>query len=286
MFFPVSILPFVRHLFLFPSRFCLDAPLVAAGWALLLSRACQPAEPGALRAVALFFIVWAVYLADRLLDGASPEAGPRSDRHRFSAAHRRTLGILLSAAIVGCFGTGLIVVTKPLLLAAGWIAVGTGAYFLLFRLFARTTTTRLPLPGKEIVIAFCFTAGVTLGSGFEMARSIDRFLFFSLAALFLANCLLISLAESEVDRTHDPAAWFARCGRKSHWLIPACFAVSTALILAGATTGAFTRSVPISVGLSNALLTLLYLKRDSLEQNMQPLADGTLLLAWLFVPWI
>src|SRR5580693_2859359 len=86
-------------LWLWFNLLSLDAPLIALVWQDFLAR-CYPTLLLPVGRGALGLTVWAVYLADRLLDVRHVASAIESSRHRFYRRHRRYVVALL--AIVVC----------------------------------------------------------------------------------------------------------------------------------------------------------------------------------------
>jgi len=289
------------RLLLLPSYLCLDAPLVALGWALALDADSPAGESGWARPAALFCCVWMVYLADRLHDASGPP--PDADtppRHRFAARHR---GLLL--AILLAVGTGAALFVLPALerrefLAGFAVAGGTAFYFLAFRIVRRVIPDRgAPdpvasdenpgslVPWKESTIALCFAAGVFVAAGVVPGTPSTIVEAIALFLLFLANCLFISAAEAEHDATRDRTAFFA--GDRSGGLLTLP-ALILAVVLAGVLIWPFAGVDRVSVSLAVsglALLGGLPLARRR-PHSAQPFADAVLLAPWaiLLLAWL
>ncbi|MEX2578046.1 MAG: hypothetical protein WD342_03230 [Verrucomicrobiales bacterium] len=265
------------YLLSFPG---LDAPLVALGWAALLSRERSGEIVGA-APMSLFLAVWSIYLADRLFDAyrlRSHSAIP--PRHRFARRRWRGLAalmLLLVALLLFRIAPRL----EPATLVVGAIlSLLTAAYFLCFRFisFRKRKSGSFPVPLKEITIGLCFSAGVIVGSGAKEVSTEILILGTGLAALFTTNCLVIALAEAEFDRANDPASHFAarRAAFSSAWLlvVPALCApwlvFQTPFVLVGTST------------LAATALTFFISKRTARYADLtQPLADAVLLVPWL-----
>lgn len=131
----------------------LDAPLVAVVWQALLAQSFMlPLRPAA--RLVLGLTVWAIYLADRILDVRTPPAGPESARHQFYRRHPWLAAGLLLLVLALDF---LVILSElsPQVVRHGLIAsLGVGFYLLVFH--ARRLA--LPIP-KELAVALLFTAG-------------------------------------------------------------------------------------------------------------------------------
>jgi hypothetical protein len=184
-----------------PTVLSLDAPAVALLWQWLLARVAH--TPLAWHHVVILgTAVWLVYVADRWIEGwrLVPEQ-VLTQRHWFYQRRRWPVFTVW----LGGLGTALAVAftrLNPRELTAGFIMLAPVlAYLLSHQLVHRGHPWRAP---KELCVALLFAAGV---SCFPLARdpgalwglSVPLVLF---GALCLANCALISLWETEVDRTH------------------------------------------------------------------------------------
>jgi hypothetical protein len=101
----------------------LDAPLIALVWQDFLSR-CYPASLRPTGRCALGLTVWAIYLADRLLDVRHAASISESIRHRFYRQHRTFVQWLLAAVacvdiLATCLWLRPAVVDNGLVLTAG-----------------------------------------------------------------------------------------------------------------------------------------------------------------------
>lgn len=277
-----------RKLLLAPSFLCLDAPLVALGWAACLAASLSGVSPGLRRpeAIALFLSVWSIYLADRALDGrslakraiAGAEVPPR---HAWAKGRWRLLLALAALSATGALST-LPFLQAETVMAGLAVAVATELYFLLFRP-ARTTRPKSRLfPAKELAIAACFAFGVSVAASAGGIGSLPVLLLLALVALYLGNCLLISRAESGYDAAEDPAAYFAGGGGLRllpEWVLLAAFGLGTiSASFEGASPAAL--AVVLCAGLTFALARR---RDDAWTRRTQPLADAILLIAWAFV---
>jgi hypothetical protein len=134
----------------------LDAPLIALVWQDFVAR-CYPSALHAGGRGVLFLTVWAIYLADRILDAHQPARPGESLRHDFYRRHRTFTRSLLAAVVFADLVTTELwlrpgVFEDGLLLSAGVVAY-LGAF---------------PLRGwdapawKKPLAALLFTAGTFL----------------------------------------------------------------------------------------------------------------------------
>jgi hypothetical protein len=289
----------VKQLLFLPGFLCLDAPLVATGWASLVCAERGESEGVAFRVLVLFLVVWLIYLVDRLFDTrGSEKETPASfpPRHRFARSHRRLLAIL--ALLVGISLLPLLAGLDPFVVRAGsLLGLAVAGYFLLFRILRRHNarsapgkTKRVPfrLPWKEFVIAACFSSGVLLAADGIPSGAPDFLIGAGLFFVFLANCLVISKAEAVHDAVRDPMAFFSATGKTtatrtfSRRLIPSIAILASlaglAILLAegAALTGA-------SVIMASIGLVWLARLPDSRRDVVQPAGDAILLLPWILL---
>jgi hypothetical protein len=159
----------------------LDAPLIALVWQDFLAR-CYPTVLHPIGRCVLGLTVWAVYLADRLLDVRRPASGLEPVRHRFYRQHRgfvqTLLGLILSVDIVvtrlwlrpAVFDNGLLLTGGVIAYLAAFPLTGWGA-----------TAWKKPLA------AFLFTAGTFLIAWTTAGHPADQLVW--PAAAFGALCL-------------------------------------------------------------------------------------------------
>jgi hypothetical protein len=178
-----------------PNILSLDAPAIALVWQEAFARAF--AVPVSLPERGLLFLaVWCVYAADHVADGLRLGApDDATARHRF--AHRHS-GALIATLVAAGMVSLILVPSLPerVLLGGGVLAAVVGIYFLWNHLagskFARSWA-------KELVVGLVFAAGTALG---PLTASPDpaKFAAVGLFALVcMANCLLISRLERELD---------------------------------------------------------------------------------------
>ncbi|MEP6717304.1 MAG: hypothetical protein ABJC09_17155 [Terriglobia bacterium] len=109
----------------------LDAPLIALVWQDFLAR-CYPTVLPATGRCTLGLTVWAIYLADRLLDVRQPASAAESIRHQFCRRHRAFVrSLLFVVAVIDVLVTRLwlrpAVFDNGLFVTAG-VAVYLGAF--------------------------------------------------------------------------------------------------------------------------------------------------------------
>jgi hypothetical protein len=138
------------------SLLSLDAPLVALVWQDFLARCyAVPLRPPT--RVALGLTVWAIYVADRLLDVRHAPAGPETVRHGFYRRHRS-----LARGALCC------ILVADLVIALGWVRFAILEHALFIGLGTLFYLTAFPLAGlrhvawKKVLAGLIFTAGVFL----------------------------------------------------------------------------------------------------------------------------
>ncbi|MFP4092039.1 MAG: UbiA family prenyltransferase [Cyclobacteriaceae bacterium] len=145
--------------------------------------------------LALCICVWLIYTADHLYDAAHINHAAHSKRHKFHQQHRR--GLLIALIFTGVAGIFLLfILPLPLLYwGMGGVAL-VGSYFLFIRIFRQKG-----LLHKELIIAFLYPAGIFLPSWYQLEEipAMIWLLYLQFVLLALANLLLISVYEKEID---------------------------------------------------------------------------------------
>jgi hypothetical protein len=238
---------------LWPNLLGLDAPIVAVVWQDLAARSFGTPLHLASRVV-LGLTVWAVYLADRLLDVREDGPIPNTARHAFTRRHRHELTALMAAVLI-LAGFVAIVELRRAVFVDGLVVAGCVAAYL--------STFPLRASGweKQVLAAVLFSIGVLLVPVTWLGPLhllLPAALF---AALCLSNLVLIELWES--DRV-----------RRLIWLAPAGIA-AVAIVRRGAWQDA--------VALSGVLLAAVAICGPRLNVSAKRvLADAALLTPLLF----
>ncbi|MCA8978001.1 MAG: hypothetical protein KDC98_24965 [Planctomycetes bacterium] len=184
-----------------PTILSLDAPIVAVCWQWMLA-AVVAVRLQWHHAVLLAAMTWLVYAADRWIEGFLLAPGQvRTWRHWF---YQRWRWHCLAAWLVVA-AAGLVVAATRLSRAEGMagavLSVPVLVYLLSHQLVHRRHPWRLP---KEILIAVLFALGTAclayLHAEAAPERLVAPLLLFAL--LCFANCALIAVWETEVDRCH------------------------------------------------------------------------------------
>jgi len=142
-------------LWLWPNLLSLDAPLIAVLWqGFLAQRYAVPLRPAG--RLALFLAVWAIYIADRVLDARRPAVTAEAARHRFYRRHRRFASTLLAALLVSAAAIAAVWL-RPSVLRNGLVPLAAVVVYL-----AVLNLSGARQLAKELVVAFVFTAGTFL----------------------------------------------------------------------------------------------------------------------------
>ena len=266
----------LKHPFwLLPNLLSLDAPVVALLWQGFVAASFQVTLTLAAR-VTLGLAVWAVYIADRLLDTELP--GPRrtSARHRFHQEHRTFMASLLTLALV-CATALSILHVRPALLRAG---VLTAAAVLVYLLFVHRARFYVPFVPKEIVVAFLFTCGTVLAPWTRSGHKLP--LLIGGAALFFA-CFANTAAIEEFEWRRLGGAQEGpphpmTVGIAHHYKAFCC----AALVCCGVTYliqgWSGLQPILLAVGVAILVLLMLVVGQDRLSPNaFRVLADAALL---------
>ena len=133
----------------------LDAPLVALVWQDFLAR-CYPSPLRPAGRWVLTLTVWAIYIADRLIDvrGHAPANEPA--RHRFYRRHGGFASVMLGCVVAADLSVAVLWL-RPAVFSSGlFLAAGVVCYLAVFPF--------LRLPGisgwKQPCAAFLFTSGI------------------------------------------------------------------------------------------------------------------------------
>jgi hypothetical protein len=221
-----------RHLaenpaWLWANLLGLDAPLIALIWQDYLARHfALPLHPAG-RAV-LGLTVWAIYLADHLIDVSRAASGAERPRHAFCRRHLREFRALL-----------LLILSADFLVACSWVrpvvsehgvfvAGGVMIYFAAFPL--RQSGSAI---SKKPIAAFLFTAGIFLVAWTDAAH--PWIMLSQAAAAFFALCLAnLLLIESWEQGRELKSGWIAMailCLSCLRWFWPASVAAAALAIL-------------------------------------------------------
>jgi hypothetical protein len=144
---------FRKHpIWLWPNVLSLDAPVIAMLWQAFFASSfyvplIAPAQ------AALGSTVWALYLADRMLD-ARRITGPATPRHRFPREHPRVAAVLLVCALA--LAVVAMLQLRPVVMLDGvLLSAAVGVYFLSVHRWR-------PVLPKELLVAVLFACGTIL----------------------------------------------------------------------------------------------------------------------------
>ena len=251
-----------RPWWLWPNLLSLDAVAVAVTWQVFFASVAGVTVPGAAVAV-LALVVWAVYLADRVLDARRGAA--QSDRHRIAGRNPRAwAGATVLAVVLALVGS--FTLPRAYIRIGAVVAASAVGYFALVHVVR--SNRLLGRWVKEASVGVVFAAGAVLpllAAGLAVAAWLPGAVAF--AALCWLNCLLISRWEE--GRGRGPPAWLVT--------VAGCVAVAAAVGAPGAVAGA--------VWVSTAALAALHSAPGLSVRAARVLADAVLLSPLLAPVW-
>jgi hypothetical protein len=207
----------------------LDAPLIALVWQDFLAR-CYPTVLRSTGRGVLGLTVWAIYLADRLLDVRHPASAAETVRHAFYRRHR-TFALALLAAVVCADLLVTRLWLRPAVFDNGLLVTGGVAAYL----GAFAFTQWGPAAWKKPLAAFLFTSGIFLIAWTGTAHPRTQLVWPAAAfcALCLGNLLMIEKWERGQEALHGwiwpmLACACLACVRNSRWF--AAIAASAACL--------------------------------------------------------
>ena len=232
----------------------LDAPIVALVWQDLAARSFGNPLRFAARIV-LGLTVWAIYLADRLLDIRGTGPTPNTPRHNFCRLHDCALRILLAAVLAVDWFFAVVELRHVVFLHGLALAACVGAYLCIF-------PRRASGWEKQILAAILFSFGVLLVSETWLGPWHLLLPAAVFAILCLCNLVLIEL-------------WERHAERRRIWLAPAAVAVLAMVRSTGSWHNA--------IALSGVLLSALTISGPRITVGAKRiLADAALLTPLLF----
>lgn len=266
-----------------PSNLCLDAPLIAVGWACLISVGTTGDYPSLYKTGGLFLAVWGIYLFDRIYDSFRlPLIKSTPSRHTFA---KKCRPVLVGLGSLVALATGLTIVPhleKALIKLAIFPAILCLLYFVIFRFLkwpGENPARRIRFPAKELMIGIVFASGVMIAADSIYLAISGALVEIGLAALFAANCLIIGRAEHEFDRETDGASFYSH-DLSANWVPTALLLVAIGI---GVTLLILGLTEPVGIALIACALLQLAIHRRSDPSLTQPGADGVLLLPWLML---
>jgi hypothetical protein len=247
----------------------LDAPCVVLTWTWAVARSTN--QPLLFRpAVAMFLVVWTIYLSDRLIDVVRcRDWTSATGRLRFGREWRILFLACLGFCLLGIFailGAGL---PSDVIRRAAVVALGVGLHFLVFvvPVFLRTK-----LPGKELGVGLFFSLGAYACLG-ATPQSLPLFAGIALVVAF--NCLVIAARDASSDRANDPGGasrWWTTMNRDLLWIGIVLTAAATAIAILTRETSFY-----VSLAAAFALLTMLHRCANRLSGDaVRALADFAL----------
>jgi hypothetical protein len=246
---------------------------VALVWQDLLARLTATPLRSPARIV-LGLTVWAVYLADRVLDVRLPAVSGEAPRHRFYRRHRPLAIVLLGAVLLGDAAV-TVAFLRPSILRNGFVILVA----VLVYLGAVHGGFRWRLP-KEFLVALLFTAGTFLVAWTWAPRPLETLLL--PAAVFFSLCLAnLTAIESwewrELRRGKDTGGRSVVLGL-APWMAPALAGLAAACLVAGVRLPFYR-----AAGTAAALLWLIWTsgRRGPLDAR-RVLVDAALLTPLLF----
>ncbi|EGF29342.1 hypothetical protein [Rhodopirellula baltica] len=205
----------------------LDAVLVALLWQFVFVLSFCGRAPRWYESFVLASVVWLIYVADRLLDGARLDLSkPHLVRHRmhhqFSPVWVTAwIVVLLIASSVVVLWMDAAVIRIGLLIAALVLAYGAGVHFWPGRATVRHVFA------KEVQVGAIFAAGVSLIAWSEAPSVSLGLACVASATLFTVNCWAVAERESVADQNYDAS----RAGKPRRELV----AIWSVAVVAGIT---------------------------------------------------
>jgi len=143
----------ITPVWLWMNLLSLDAPLVAVVWQEFLAH-CYPSALRPAGRLMLGLTVWAIYLADRLLDVRAQSTGTETLAHRFCRRNQALASTLLGVALIADLILALLWL-RPAVFSNGLVvSAGVVTYFGAF------PVGRFAVRGKPLAAAVLFTTGV------------------------------------------------------------------------------------------------------------------------------
>jgi len=179
---------------LWMNRLSLDAPLVAVIWQDFLAN-CFPSTLRPAGRLMLGLTVWAIYLADRLLDVQLPASDAEMMPHQFCRQHQRLTGVLLAAVLCADFLIGSFWLRHSVFANGLVVSAGVITYFGIF------PVRRIAVEWKPLAAAVLFTTGVFLVAWTGTVNPERTFGWPAVAFCLLcfANLVLISRWEQRME---------------------------------------------------------------------------------------
>jgi hypothetical protein len=220
--------------------------------------------------VAMFLVVWSIYLSDRLIDVARCRDWDRATgRLRFGRRFRPLFLLCLASCVAGIVSVLWLGLPEEVIWRAALVAVGVATHFLLFVV---PVVFREKLPGKEFGVGLFFA----LGSFACLGATLETIPFFAaVAALVAYNCLVIAARDADCDQANDPGGasrWWNAMRRDLLW-------AGGALAIASGQWALFVDEKIFALAVAMAfaaLATLLYFAQKFSGDAVRSLADFAL----------
>jgi 4-hydroxybenzoate polyprenyltransferase len=228
--------------------------------------------------ISLGLTVWIIYTADHLLDAKRLRQDASTERHRF---HQRHAGILLVMMIIAIAADGIqIYFIRTIVFIAGlWLAFLVGIYFLI-----QQRTGFL----KELLGALLYTGGVLL-IPLSIKKELPSLLILPVLQFGITawiNLLLFSWIDQRRDEKDEHQSFATSLGQKAtKKVLVFLFLVSLSLAIAQGCLFRSTVNASIIITLMNAILLLIFLKRDFFEKEdrYRLLGDAVFLLPLVYL---
>jgi len=153
----------------------------------------------------LFLTVWAIYLADRLLDARKPPTQPEPARHRYYRRHSNFSTALLAVVVVSDAAIATLRL-RPAILRDGLIPLAGVLLYLVANHFAGKS---IAVP-KEIAAALLFTGGTFVAAWAVLPCPQLAWAACAFFVLCLANMIAIEAWETREPQPHPLTRWLAR----------------------------------------------------------------------------
>jgi hypothetical protein len=222
-------------------------------------------------ALALFFVVWSIYLSDRLIDVAHCHDWEKATgRLRFGKRFRPLFLACLVFCVVAIVSIIWLGLPREVYWRAALVAGGVAVHFVMFVV---PLLFRGKLPGKEFGVGLFFALGA-FGCIGTTASALPLFAAVALAVAY--NCLVIAVRDADSDAANDPGGasrWWKTIRRDLLW-------TGIALSIISLSCALFVEEKPFflaAAGAFAALTALLYFDEKCSGDTVRALADFALL---------
>jgi len=225
----------------------------------------------------LFLTVWMIYTIDHLMDAYGLNHLASTKRHRFHQLNfRAIIGSLFIAVILDVILVYFI--RRPLYFTGGALSLMICFYFLILRrqeIF------------KELVGAVLYTSGILLlplSLSYEMINYEKVIIIFQFGCIVLANLLLFSLFDEQVDRNDKHPSFAVTFGASAtRNTLVALFLVGILLSIFQSFWLPFSDEANFVLTLMNGILFLIFANKSYFEKSerYRLLGDGIFLIPFL-----